>query len=186
MQAVLVRLGFDRLAQAHHFGVRVERRGGFDRRRRLPRRRRGFDAVVREEFAQLRFRQRAGEAVDQLPVLDQHHRRDRADLERGGELLLLVDVDLGQQERAVVVGRELFQDRAELLARPAPVRPEIDEHRHLQRLLQHPCSKLSAVASKMKALVVVLSVIGLAGFKGSHWLWRFGSAGKGKFDAPAR
>ena len=28
-----------------------------------------FDAVVLEEFAQLSFRQRAGEAVDQLPVL---------------------------------------------------------------------------------------------------------------------
>ena len=91
--------------------------------------------MVGEEFAQLRFRQGAGKAVDQLPVLDQHHGRDRADLERGGELLLLVDIDLGQQERAVVIGGEFFQDRPELLARPAPFGPEIDQHRHLQRFL---------------------------------------------------
>ena len=97
----------------------------------------GLDAVVLEELAHLAFRQRAGEAVDDLAVLDQEHGRDRADLERRAELRLLVDIDLGQLERAVVVGGEFLQDRAELLARPAPLGPEIDQHRGLHRFLQH-------------------------------------------------
>ena len=133
----LVRFGLDRLAQAHHFFVRIDwRRGAFfdhgvlDCRCRL-------DAVVLEEFAQLAFRQRAGEAIDQLPVLDQHHRRHRADLERGGQFLFGIDIDLGQFEGAVVVGGQLFQHRAQGLARAAPGRPEIHQHRGFQRLADH-------------------------------------------------
>ena len=92
--------------------------------------------MLLEELAQLPFRQRAREAVHQLPVLDQDHGRDRADLEGRGELLLLVDIDLGQSERAVVFRGQFFQDRAELLAGPAPLGPEIDQDRGFQRFLQ--------------------------------------------------
>src|SRR5690606_1274810 len=76
------------------------------------------------------------EPVHQLSALDQEHGRDRADLERARDLRLLLGIDLGQQEGAVVVGRELFQDRPQRLARTAPFGPEVDQDRHLQRLLQ--------------------------------------------------
>src|SRR5690606_34227204 len=136
----LVGFGLDRLAQAHHFGVRIDRRRGKLFRvyvRGLPfdRGRARFDAVVLEELAQLRFGRRAGETVDQLAVLYQHHRRDGTDLERGGELLFGLDIDLGQLERTVVFAGQFLQHRAELLAWPAPLGPEIDQHRHLQRAL---------------------------------------------------
>ena len=89
-----------------------------------------------EELAQLAFRQRAGEAVDQLSPLHQEDGGHGADLERRGDLLLLVHVDLGQHERTLVLARQLFQDRPQGLARPAPGGPEIHQHRHVQRLAQ--------------------------------------------------
>jgi hypothetical protein len=136
LQGVVVRRGFDRLAQAHDFGVRIDRRRGHRRGGVRAGVRRGrLDAVVFQEFAQLAFGQRAGKPVHQLPVLHQDHGGHRADLERARELLLLVHVHLGQFEGAVVLGRELLEDRAQRLARAAPGRPEVDQHRHLQRAL---------------------------------------------------
>src|SRR5690606_21199683 len=131
---VLARFGGHGLAQARDLGVRIQRRGlgrrFLDRLARL-------DAVVLQELAPLALGQRALEAVEDLPVLDQEHGRDRTDLEGAGDLRLLLGIDLGQQEGAVVFAGELLEDRPEGLARAAPFGPEIDQDRHLQRLLQH-------------------------------------------------
>ena len=128
----LVGLGLHQFAKADDFGMRVEgcgfRRGidlAFATGDRL-------DAVRSQELAQLALRQRAGETIDQLPALDQHDGRHRADLERGREFLLLVDIHLGQPEGAAVFAGQLLQDRAERLAGPAPGRPEIDQHRRFE------------------------------------------------------
>ena len=95
-----------------------------------------LDAVLLQQLAQLAFRHRAGETIDDLPALDQEYGGDRADLEGGGDFLFLVHVDFGKTEGAVVFAGQLFQDRAKGLARPAPGGPEIDQHRGLQGLLQ--------------------------------------------------
>ena len=61
---------------------------------------------------------------------DHGHERDPAHahlLHVCGELRVGVDVDLGQHPAPGALARELLQDRAELLARTAPLRPEIDE-----------------------------------------------------------
>jgi hypothetical protein len=91
--------------------------------------------VTLQEFAHGRFRQRAHEAVDHLAVLDQHDSRQAAHAECRGQLHLRIRVDLGQPDRAVVAGHDLFEDRRQGFARPAPCRPEVHEHGRGQRCL---------------------------------------------------
>ena len=100
---------------------------------------RGFarlHTMLLQEFADLAFRHRAGEAVHDLPALDQEHGGHGTDLESRGDFLFLVHVHLGQHEAAVVLARQLFQDRPQGLARPAPRCPEVHQHGGLQGFLQ--------------------------------------------------
>ena len=87
--------------------------------------------------ADLRLGQRADEAVDRLALVEQHAERDAAHAERlaqlAGDLGLLVAVELGQLEAAGVGALELFEHRAERLARAAPGRPDVEQHRLLHR-----------------------------------------------------
>ena len=54
--------------------------------------------------------------------------RDRLDAELGGDELLLVDIDLDQLDAAVgIIGGDLLEHRRQLLAGPAPFRPEIED-----------------------------------------------------------
>ena len=54
---------------------------------------------------------------------------DRLDLELRRDELVLIDVDLDQLHGPVCIfGRDLVEDRAELLAGAAPLRPEIQQH----------------------------------------------------------
>ena len=48
-----------------------------------------------------------------------------------------VDVDLGQHPRAAALRGEPLEHRRQLLARPAPLGPEVEDHRHLERPVQH-------------------------------------------------
>ena len=50
---------------------------------------------------------------------------------------MVVDIELDQPDRALGRAHGLFQDRRELAAGTAPRRPEIDQHRHLARGLDH-------------------------------------------------
>jgi hypothetical protein len=80
---------------------------------------------------------RALEAVERAPVAEGVDGGDRLDAQLVGQRLVLVDVDLRQAHLAAVAAHDLLQDRGQLLARPAPLGPEIDQHRRLARGLQH-------------------------------------------------
>src|SRR4051794_26140546 len=83
-----------------------------------------------DELAHRRLGQRPDEAVDDLAVLDGIHGRDRLDLEGLGDLRVAVDVDLGELDGAVRLGHHLLDRRAQCAARPAPLGPQIDDHRN--------------------------------------------------------
>ena len=131
----LLRLGFYRFAQGDDFGMWIKRRRLLVRRCFI----RGFTrlhAMLFQEFADLAFRHRAGEAVHDLATLDQEDGGHRTDLEGRGDFLFLVHVDLGQHEAAVVLAGQLFQDRTQGLARPAPGCPEVHQYGGLLGFLQ--------------------------------------------------
>ena len=90
-----------------------------------------------EEGADLALGQCADKAVDRLALVEQHAKRDRAHAEGlaqlGGDLRLLVAVELGQLEAPGVRDLELFEQRAERLAGPAPGRPDVEQQRLLHR-----------------------------------------------------
>ncbi len=65
--------------------------------------------------------------VEDDTVADQHQRRDRGDPECAGQLRLRLRVDLAEHCVRVPV-RCLLEDRAKHAARPAPRRPEVDQH----------------------------------------------------------
>lgn len=68
-------------------------------------------------------------ARDLVAVTEQHERRDALDGEPLTEPRRGVDVDLHQLASACELRGELLEDRAHRAARPAPRRPEVDEHR---------------------------------------------------------
>src|SRR5690606_19260837 len=57
------------------------------------------------------------------------------DLHRLRDLRVGVDVDLGQHEPTGILVGQLLEDRAELLAGLAPVRPEVDDDGYVERAL---------------------------------------------------
>ena len=67
------------------------------------------------------------------PLSDREDRRDRLDLEGLRELRVRVDVDGGEQEPAAELGGEALEHGRQLLARLAPVGPEVDDDRHGRR-----------------------------------------------------
>ena len=85
--------------------------------------------VLVQELADLAFGQGPHEAVDRLAVHQQNHRGDALDAERRRQLLLLVGVDLDQLEASGIGKLQLFQQRTDDLAGPAPGRPEVHQHR---------------------------------------------------------
>jgi 8-oxo-dGTP diphosphatase len=90
-----------------------------------------------EERAQVALGQRTGEALHQPAADGEQHRRDALDLQLARDGLVAVDVDLGKHPRATTLGGEPLEHGGQLLARTAPVGPEVDEDGHLQRALQH-------------------------------------------------
>ena len=79
----------------------------------------------------------AHEAVHNLAVLEDEQGRDAADAKGLAQLLLLVGVDLHQLEAAGVLGLDLFQQRADHLARAAPGGPKVDQHGRVHRGIHH-------------------------------------------------
>src|SRR4030095_15933 len=61
--------------------------------------------------------------------LEREDRRDRADAVLAGSVRALVDVHLHDLDPIAILGRELGDDRRDLPARSAPLRPEIDDGR---------------------------------------------------------
>ncbi|MNN10385.1 hypothetical protein D3C81_1233070 [compost metagenome] len=90
-----------------------------------------------QEFTQARLRQYADELVHGLPIGNRHHMGNAAHAEMRGQLLVLVHIDLGELPLAAGFGFELFQHRSQRAAWATPGRPEIDQHGHLPRHLDH-------------------------------------------------
>ncbi len=90
----------------------------------------GQDLV--ERAGQLAFGARAGEVGDRLALEDRVDRRDLLDPELGGDHFLFVDVELDQLDALVrIIGGDLLEHRRELLARPAPFGPEIEQNQRV-------------------------------------------------------
>ncbi len=93
------------------------------------------DAQLFDEGTQFGFGLGAHEAVDGTAAAEGIDGRDRLDAQLRGDALVLVDVDLDQLDLAVGFLDHLFDGGPQLAARPAPGRPEIDDHRAGHRLL---------------------------------------------------
>ena len=104
-----------------------------DQRVRLARR--GRQAL--DERGHLRLGHRADELVHHLAVADGEDGGDGLHGEGLGDPRVLVDVDLGQLDRAPGVGDGLLEHGPERLAGPAPGRPQVDDHRHRRAAVQH-------------------------------------------------
>ena len=83
------------------------------------------------------FRDGPGEPGHGHPVTKRDHRRDALDGELGGELLVLIHVDLDQLESALILLGQAFEERAQRLARSTPLRPEINDYGDFLAALNH-------------------------------------------------
>ena len=91
-----------------------------------------FDRQLRQDLVEHRRQLPLGPSLaqvgDGLALEHGINGRDRLDPELGSDELVLVDVDLHQPDAAIgISGGDLLEDRRQLLARPAPFRPEIDD-----------------------------------------------------------
>src|SRR5690606_13372556 len=91
--------------------------------------------VAVQKNSKLRFRQGADLARDHGAVLEQHQGRYAAHRVLGGGRRILVHVQLGDLDAAVVVAGDLVEDRRDHLARATPFGPVVDEHGGVR--LQH-------------------------------------------------
>lgn len=85
-----------------------------------------LDQLV-QRLADLSLGGRALEEREGLPGDDGEDGRNALDAELLHQHLVRVDIDLGQQEAAVVLDGQALQQRAQLLARLAPLGPEVDD-----------------------------------------------------------
>ncbi len=84
-----------------------------------------------EDLADVRLVLGALEQRHQLAGHHGHHGRNALDAELLGDLRVGVHVDLGEHDPAGVLLGQPLQDGAQLLARAAPLGPEVDDHRYL-------------------------------------------------------
>jgi hypothetical protein len=90
-----------------------------------------------EEAPHVGLRLRADELGDDRAVAHADHRGDAAHAVALRRLRSGVDVQLGQHERAGVLGGQPLEQRAERAAGAAPGRPEVDDDRRRARALDH-------------------------------------------------
>jgi hypothetical protein len=88
-----------------------------------------------EPLADLRLRHGAKEDLRDLPGHHGDDHRNALYLQRGAQLRVGIDVYLGEHPGAIRLIGEALQHRPELLTRPAPLRPQIQDHRHASRSL---------------------------------------------------
>jgi hypothetical protein len=65
---------------------------------------------------------------DDLPPLEQEEGRNAANAESAGYVWILVDIQLSDDDLAIVLAGKLIDGRRQPAAGPAPLRPEINEH----------------------------------------------------------
>ena len=90
------------------------------------------------------LRRRPGPVRDHLAALEHEQRRNAAHPVLGGQVRVLVHVDLRHDQLAVVLLGQLLERGSDHLARPAPLRPEVHqdrdggvEHLALESLVRH-------------------------------------------------
>ena len=95
--------------------------------------------VLVEELADFGLGLGADETIDRLATLEHDAKRDAAHAEHlrelPGDVGLGVRVQLGELEPTGIGDLELLEHRPERLARPAPWRPDVEQHRLLGRRL---------------------------------------------------
>src|SRR5664280_161493 len=79
-----------------------------------------------DQFGERVGGEHAGLGEEQHLLAEDRQRRDRADPERGGQLLLRLGVARRERDLRVGLGRRV-EDRLERAARAAPLRPEVDQ-----------------------------------------------------------
>ena len=107
-----------------------------------------------EEAVDLAGRDRTGELRDDDAVLEGLDGRDALDLERLCEPLIRLGVDLGELDRTTAAGDGGLERRGELLARPAPLGPEVDDDGNLVRGLDDLELKLCCIDVNTHAGIV--------------------------------
>ena len=80
---------------------------------------------------------RAGEQRHGLAAHEGDDHRDRLGAEALRELRVGIDIHLGEHEAPAELEDDLLEDRAQLLARPAPFGPQVDDDRNGARELEH-------------------------------------------------
>src|SRR5229473_3381322 len=85
--------------------------------------------VAVKEGGELRLRERPDARRLDVAVLEQHQRRDTADAELRRHALVLIHVDLGDLQPALVFPGDLVEDRRDGLAGAAPFGPVVHQHR---------------------------------------------------------
>src|SRR6185437_9128176 len=88
----------------------------------------GYREHLGEPLLDLGLGHRAEERVHHLAAYDRDDHRDGLRLERLCEPWVSVHVDLGEYPRAAGLVGELLKHRAELLARAAPLCPQVHDH----------------------------------------------------------
>jgi hypothetical protein len=83
--------------------------------------------VFVDDFFQRVLVGQADDLFDHLAALEQKQRRNAPDAELERCIRILVDVQLADDELSVVVPRKLLDGGRQAAARPAPLRPEINE-----------------------------------------------------------
>ena len=96
----------------------------------------GYEVLV-EHGADIGFLGETRAFVHQLSLVKQLHRRQALDAEMRRQFALLVGVDLGHLELAGVFVGQFLEDRSEILTGLAPVGPEVDQHRFLERFFEN-------------------------------------------------
>jgi len=81
------------------------------------------------------FRNVADDAIDRLTVLEENQARDSRNLVLAGKARIFVGIQFDELRLAGVRRCNLFDNRTEHAARPAPWRPKVDQHR--LGILQH-------------------------------------------------
>jgi hypothetical protein len=97
-----------------------------------------------------------GQVGHRLALEHRIDRRDRAHLKLRGDELFLVDIDLGEDHALVgIVSGDLFQNRGQRLARPAPFGPEVEDdelgHRRFDDRLAEAVNRLLFVEVEAQA-----------------------------------
>src|SRR6266571_525397 len=86
----------------------------------------------RQLLHELGLRMVANDTVGLTAVLEQDHRRDRADAEAPSGDRVGIDIELGDTDLLALLAGDLFEDRRDHATRAAPRRPEVDEHGRLR------------------------------------------------------